>query len=108
MTDLLPRREGQAVQMTICEPGPCGGHWYSPAKVALLIEEARKDERTPWAEDCYRLTSQLNNITCIVAEAKAHLAKVGGDKYPLSSVPAASVKGLIADLEAALVAKENK
>lgn len=52
MNVLLPRREGQAVQMTLCELGPSGGHWYSPAAVERLIEDARKEEREACANIC--------------------------------------------------------
>lgn len=46
MTDLLPHRDGQEDSITL-EPGMAYispeqvGHWYSPAAVARLIEEAR-------------------------------------------------------------------
>lgn len=48
-----------------------------------------------------RLESQLNNITRIVAEAKANFAK-----NQFTTVSVVEVDAFIADLEAALVAKE--
>ena len=56
MTDLLPPRDGQEDCITL-EPGMAYispeqvGHWYSPAAVARMIEEARMEER----ERCAKL-----------------------------------------------------
>jgi hypothetical protein len=51
MTDLLPHRDGQGEVLTI-GPGPVSfydrgaeGTWYSPAAVARMVEEARREER---------------------------------------------------------------
>ena len=51
MTDLLPHTEGQPDRFClngdvhIPKDSWLVGNWYSPAAVARLIEEARKDER---------------------------------------------------------------
>ena len=51
-----------------------------------------------------RLESQLNNITCIVAEAKSNLKELGGYANELT----APVSTLISNLEFALEMKEIK
>jgi len=53
MTDLLTTRDGQAENITIEQLSPFFvcisdahvGNWYSPAAVARMIEEARREER---------------------------------------------------------------
>lgn len=47
MTDLLPHREGQGDILKELRRYPPGEdyYWYSPAAVARLIEEARREER---------------------------------------------------------------
>ena len=55
------------------------------------------------AREREELESKLDNITCIVAEAKTHLSEV-----KLSSVSVAVVSALLADLTHALKAEGNK
>ena len=100
MTDLLRHSEGQNDFITISKSfaDDLAGNWYSPAAVARMIEEARKEEREACAKICDRLESQLNNITCIVAEMRESM----------KDCVMVDAEKLIADLEAALVAKENK
>ena len=47
MTDLLPQCQGQPDTLTVDADtwADHGSHWYSPAAVARMIEEARSEER---------------------------------------------------------------
>lgn len=47
MTDLLPQCQGQPDTLTVDADtwADHGSHWYSPAAVARMIEEARREER---------------------------------------------------------------
>ena len=54
--ELPPQAPGQALTMLICErpdtvPAEVG-HWFSPAKVTKLLEEARAQEREACAKVC--------------------------------------------------------
>lgn len=52
MTDLLPHRDGQMDTYTQSSPitRDVRAYWYSPAAVARMIEEARKEERAACLE----------------------------------------------------------
>lgn len=71
----------------------------NPKKALEYAYETIEDQRSEIAE----LESKLDNITCIVAEAKTHLSEV-----KLSSVSVAVVSALLADLAYALKADGNK
>ena len=121
MTNLPQQLEGQTDTLT--NDGTRfnkaeSGHWYSPNAVARMIEEARMEEREACmkvceyyaadegtAEECVLAIrnrhnndpTALNNIACIVAEMRSLLNDLQME-----------IAKYINDLEAALMAKENK
>lgn len=73
MTDLLTPRDGQEDCITL-EPGMAYisteqvGHWYSPAAVARMIEEVRKEEREACAKMCqYYAAYDGTAAECVLA-----------------------------------------
>ena len=120
MTDLLRHTDGQNEFITVSKSiaNDLVGNWYSPAAVARMIEEARMEEREACmkvceyyaadegtAEECVLAIrnrhnndpTALNNIACIVAEMRSLLNDLQME-----------IAKYINDLEAALMAKENK